>query len=314
MSTQINLQVPKKPIIRKLGTIKCDVVEITPVLFHDRLYRLEYFRGRVRNRQNKTDDTWLHFIDVYTNESMGFFAKNHHFGTAFVDGDYMYVAAIIDNTTLSWQNGQRWGANTVEIFRSKDLKEWVLHGELMIPGHNLFNTGICKKDGVYTMLIETAQPKIFTFCFAQSTDLKNWTLLSEDHMFQKGRYAGGPAIYTLPDDPYFYVTYLEENPGPNYTNCIARSTDLINWEYSLVNPVLMFDAYEDKKIASPFLTETERADIDRALDINNSDMELCEFLGRTIIYYSWGDQKGTEFLAEACFEGSMKEFLQGFFA
>lgn len=313
MSTKTNLQVPKKPIIRKLGTIKCDVVEITPVVFHDKLYRLEYYRGSRQNRQNTTDITWLHFIDVYTNQSMGFFAKDHHFGTAFVDGDYMYVAAIIDNTTTSWQNGQRWGANTVEIFRSKDLKEWELHGEFTTPNHNLFNTGICKKDGVYTLLIETAQPRNFTFYFAQSTDLKNWKLLSEEHMFQKGRYAGSPAIYTLPDDPYYYVTYLEENPGPNYTNCIARSLDLINWEYSPVNPVLMFDAYEDKKIASPFLTENERADIDRALDINNSDMELCQFLGRTIIYYSWGDQKGTEFLAEACFEGTMKEFLQGFF-
>jgi len=42
-------------------------------------------------------------------------------------------------------------------------------------------------------------------------------------------------------------------------------------------------------------------------------MEICEFLGRTIIYYSWGDQRGHEFLAEACYEGTMKEFLQGFF-
>jgi len=42
-------------------------------------------------------------------------------------------------------------------------------------------------------------------------------------------------------------------------------------------------------------------------------MEICEFLGRTIIYYSWGDQLGHEFLAEACYEGTMKEFLQGFF-
>jgi hypothetical protein len=98
-----------------------------------------------------------------------------------------------------------------------------------------------------------------------------------------------------------------------YANCIARSKDLVNWEYSLLNPVLMYDEYEDKKIASPFLTEKDRALIAAALDINNSDMEICEFLGRTIIYYSWGDQLGHEFLAEACYEGTMKEFLQGFF-
>ena len=27
------------PVIRKLGTILCDMVETTPVVFHDRLYR-----------------------------------------------------------------------------------------------------------------------------------------------------------------------------------------------------------------------------------------------------------------------------------
>ena len=61
------------------------------------------------------------------------------------------------------------------------------------------------------------------------------------------------------------------------------------------------------------MSEEERIAINAALDINNSDMELCEFLGRIIIYYSWGDQLGHEFLAEACYEGTMKEFLQGFF-
>ena len=163
------------------------------------------------------------------------------------------------------------------------------------------------------MLIEVAKPIQFCFRFAQSEDMKHWTLLPEDHFFQKGRYAGGPAIYTLPDDPYYYVLYLEASPGPCYTNCIARSKDLVEWEYSPINPVLMFEEYEDKRIANPFLTPHERERIERALDINNSDMELCEFLGRTVIYYSWGCQKGNEFLAEACYEGPMKELLQGFF-
>ena len=75
----------------------------------------------------------------------------------------------------------------------------------------------------------------------------------------------------------------------------------------------MYDEFEDKKIGSPFLTRADRARVDAALDINNSDMELCEYLGRTIIYYSWGDQKGTEFLAEACYEGGMHDFLRAFF-
>ena len=107
--------------------------------------------------------------------------------------------------------------------------------------------------------------------------------------------------------------YLEAYPNQCYANCVARSKDLKTWEYSPINPVLMYDDAEDKKIGSPFLSVADRKRIEEALNINNSDMELCEYLGRTIIYYSWGDQKGTEFLAEACYESGMHEFLKAFF-
>jgi len=54
---------------------------------------------------------------------------------------------------------------------------------------------------------------------------------------------------------------------------------------------------------APFQTATD----------NNSDVDLCEFRGRTIITYSWGNQQGTEFLAEAVYDGSLASFLKGFF-
>jgi hypothetical protein len=50
-----------------------------------------------------------------------------------------------------------------------------------------------------------------------------------------------------------------------------------------------------------------------AKNINNSDVEVCEFEGKTILYYSWGNQQGTEFLAHARYEGPVKEFLSGFY-
>ena len=75
----------------------------------------------------------------------------------------------------------------------------------------------------------------------------------------------------------------------------------------------MYDEAEDKKIADPSLPEEEKKRIRTAVDVNNSDLELCEFQGRTIMYYSWGNQQGMEFLAEASFNGTMKEFLQRWF-
>ena len=48
--------------------------------------------------------------------------------------------------------------------------------------------------------------------------------------------------------------------------------------------------------------------------MNKSDLELCEYLGRTVLYYSWGNQHGNEFLAEAWYEGPMADFLHSYFA
>ena len=57
-------------------------------------------------------------------------------------------------------------------------------------------------------------------------------------------------------------------------------------------------------------------DIDRienAVNTNNSDIDLCEFGGKTVIVYSWGNQLGHEFLAIAEYDGSEEEFLKSFF-
>ena len=308
---------PKKPIIRKLGTISCNcIVETTPIVYRGELYRFEVVRRKSFTSATKIhwqdidDSPCLRFINVRTNESTPIFAEDHTFGFPIVIDDTMYVVT---------GKGKEWGTDTLVFMRSDDLINWEVYNELPMPGFEIYNMNIAKKYGKYTLMIEISAPVDesgtvpFTFRFLQSDDMINWSFTPKECVFQKERYAGSPGLYTLVDDPYYYVTYLEEYPMCCYANCIARSKDFINWEYSLLNPVLMYDEYEDKKIASPFLSKDDRMLIDAALDINNSDMEICEFLGRTIIYYSWGDQLGHEFLAEACYEGTMKEFLQGFF-
>ena len=303
-----------KPVIRKHGTIKFGTVESTPVVFRGNLYRFEYCRPAqsealaARNPDNPNPWSSFHFIDLRTGRRTPSFARDHHLGCAFTDGGVMYAVGV-DVT---------WGGDTLHIFSSTDLEAWDRIGELRLPGWKIFNTGVCRSDGGYTLLMEISEPveeagtHPFTFRFARSSDMIHWTLTPRDCVFQKDRYAGGPAIYTV-GDGWYYVLYLEAGPGPTYTNCIARSRDLKSWEYSPLNPVLMYDPAEDKQIANPFLTEEEQKQIRDAEDINNSDLELCEFNGRTILYYSWGNQRGTEFLAEASFEGSMKAFLEAWF-
>ena len=308
---------PKRPIIRKLGTIECNnIVETTPIVYRGELYRFEVVRRKSFTAENARAD-WdslddlpcLRFVHVRTNTSTPCFAEGHTFGFAYTEDDVMYVVT---------GSREYWGSDGLVFYRSEDLINWEQYSTLELPGWRIFNMNIAKKNDVYTLLIEINAPeeecgRPFTFRFLQSTDLINWTLTPSDCVFQKDRYAGSPALYTFEGDPYYYVGYLEAYPNHRYANCLARSKDLKVWEYSPINPVLMYDEAEDKKIGSPFLTPRDRERIEAALDINNSDMELCEYLGRTIIYYSWGDQRGTEFLAEACYEGGMHELLKAFF-
>ena len=93
---------------------------------------------------------------------------------------------------------------------------------------------------------------------------------------------------------------------------MVRSRDLIHWESSPLNPVLRASA-EDKQIANSKLTLAQREKIVAAKNINNSDLDFCEWRGRLILNYSWGNQQGTEFLAEAIYEGTQDRFLRAWF-
>ncbi len=63
---------PVKPKIRKLGTVDLDMVEKTPVVFRDRLYRFEYVRPGYP--ANKTGDSYFRFIDVDSGKATTAFA------------------------------------------------------------------------------------------------------------------------------------------------------------------------------------------------------------------------------------------------
>jgi alpha-L-fucosidase len=179
----------------------------------------------------------------------------------------------------------------------------------------LYNTSVCKGDGRYLMAIEVGEPKEvvgvpFTIFFAESLDLRTWKPLPQECVYSKEKYTACPALRYL--DCYYYMLYLEARPGPTYESHIVRSKDLKRWESSRLNPLLAFSD-DDKLIANKKLTTDQRQAIAQAKNINNSDVDLCEFQGKTVIYYSWGNQQGKEFLAEAIYEGTLASLLRGYF-
>ena len=109
-----------RPLIEKLGTIDCDMVETTPVVFHDRLYRFEYVRDDYH--ANETGESYFRFVDVASGQPTPAFAAGYHLGSAFVQDDTAYVYGV-----------DRWGGDTVRVFWSRDLQSWDSSEALVSP-------------------------------------------------------------------------------------------------------------------------------------------------------------------------------------
>lgn len=289
-----------RPLIKKLGTIDCDMVETTPIVFKGRLYRFEYVRTNYWN--NKTNDSYFRFVDHESGHTTPSFAKGYHLGSAFVDSETVYVTAV-----------DIWDGERIFVFASQDLEHWDSWLAFELPGFGMFNTSLTRADNKYVLMFEIGKPpdeagKRFTARFAVSNDLKKWELLPSVCNYAKDRYTAPHCLRYL--DGYFYNFYLESYNG--YETRVVRSKDLIYWQPSPLNPVLRASE-EDRKIAKAKLTVEQRQRISKATNINNSDVDFCEYKGRLIINYSWGDQQGVEHLAEAVYEGTVEQFLKGWF-
>jgi len=290
-----------KPRITKLGTIDCDLVETTPVVFRGRLYRFEYVRNQYWN--NKTGDSYFRFIDHESGQAGKSFARGYHMGNVMVDGDALFV------TGVNICAGER-----VDIFASRDMERWDSWNALNLPGYGLFNTSLCRANDSYVLMFEVGKPPEiagvpFTARFATSHDLKRWELTPPECTYSKDRYTAPHCLRHL--DGYYYNFYLEALPT-GYEQYVVRSKDLVHWAPSPLNPVLRASD-EDRQIANQSLTPEQRARVSEAENINNSDIDFAEYQGRLVITYSWGNQRGVEHLAEARFDGALADFLTGWF-
>ncbi len=292
---------PTPVAIQKLGTIDIDLVETTPIVFKNKVYRFEYVRQNYWN--NKTGDSYFRFIDRETGDATPSFAKGYHLGSAAVDGDLAIVTAV-----------NIWDGDRIDLFVSRDLKTWESWNALTLPGYGMFNTSLCKAEDNYVLMFEVGKPpevagNPFTARFAMSKDLKTWTLTPPECTYDKSRYTAPHCLRYF--EGYYYNFFLEAVNG-GYEQYVVRSRDLIHWESSLLNPVLKASD-EDKIIHNQKLTPEQCKRIAEAKNINNSDFDYCEFGGQLIINYSWGNQQGVEHLAEARYKGTEAEFLQALF-
>ena len=253
---------------------------------------------------------YFRFVDHATGKPTKAFAAGYLFGSTFVEGDTVYVTGT--------SSEQQWTGQRVQIWASRDLQNFESYTALDLHGFLICNTSICKADDKYVMMFEIHVPrsqagKRFTARFATSKDLRHWQLTPPECVYTKDHFSAPHCLRYLDGWFYnFYVPVVTRNRESTYDTHVVRSRDLQHWQPSPFNPVLHYGP-ADKQIANPDLTADQRQKIADATNINNSDIDFCEFKGQLIINYSWGNQAGLEFLAEARYRGTLEQFLSGWF-
>ncbi len=278
---------PSRPQLTKLPLALGQAMENTPVIWKSRPVLVLNHRD---DTKNKTDDytrsMYLYIRDLATGQEVARFGEGHSFANAFVNGSELNVFAS-EGTNRDW-------FQSLYRFWSTDLTNW--SRELAIPqsgGEHLFNASVCRDREGYVMAYESDKPVQFCFKFARSADLSRWRKL-EGLVFTGANreYSACPVLRYVA--PYYYVIYLHAaTPGhPGWISYLARSRDLETWELSPYNPILEAGPGEG---------------------INNSDVDLFEWEGKTYLYYATGDQASWGAVRVAQYAGPMNEFYPAHF-
>ena len=315
----------KAPVIKKCGAVGRGM-EQTPVVWNNELYLVES-----REPDAICPVQYIRVRNEKTGAVTAPFGENCYFASAFAEDGVLYVFATsrFDDKPLTMyqsEDAAAWhdprGGHTVRMFYSSDLARWETVEILHCPDKRLWNTSVCRGDDGYRMAIEaSANPgeenknsavgRPFTSFFARSSDLFQWEMLPDEYAYTPGRYNACPALRFA--DGFYYMICLEALPCQRYAPYIYRTKNFLDWEVGFHNPIMMYGD-DDRRVKPGCTLSPEDLDLlENGLNINCSDLDLCEFEGKTRIYYANGDQMTYSFLCEAEYDGPLSEFLKAFF-
>jgi alpha-L-fucosidase len=281
--------------------------ETTPFVFKGRLYRLENWQKFMELPRATCGERFMEDVvriwDVEADRLVSVALAGHSFGMAFVWNDRVYLYAAAHPANNTWRT-----VTEITLTTSDDLLHWsspevVLRAE---PGEHLFNVAVCRGRGRFILLYETDDRRwpAFTFKYCESDDLRRWTPIP-DALYGREKYVGGPALYY--EGGRYYTLYLQDLGG-SWETRITRSDDLVHWEDAPVGrPFLPFDG-------SRLFQYWHRGELRTVHEINASDAELCEWRGKTLVYFNGGDQQSAGDLQLAEFDGSAAALLESFYA
>jgi hypothetical protein len=262
-------------------------MENTPVIFGSRLLLVSNYRPGGAEAKGK--DAYLYIDDLRTGLEVARFGNGHSFVSAFVSGNELNVFSLEFSDF-----GRVMNSSGIDRMTTTDLKSWKTEKVILPEGdEHLFNSSVCRDDKGFIMAYESDKPVQFCFRFARSTNLKKWEKIKglaftgRDH-----EYSACPVIRYF--KPFYYVIYLHAAVAGHkgWVSYMARSTDLEKWELSPFNPVLEAETGEG---------------------INNSDVDILEYEGKTYLFYATGDQETWGTVRVAMFDGNEKNFFEQYF-
>ncbi|MCL1951451.1 MAG: hypothetical protein FWF60_01345 [Oscillospiraceae bacterium] len=326
---EINYQkgqrVRRKPVIRKTGAL-FPGMEQTPIVWDGRMIFIESVSDFSKSRVE--EQFYIRARDYQSGRVYPAFGHGYPFASAYAENGvaYVFCTSLRDGRPLTMYQGEdasRWhdprGGSSVMMFWSSDLEHWQGREILRVPGWRMWNTSVCKGEGGYVMAIEVGGEGMeaiaghgFTSFFAQSNDLEHWEMMGSDCCYTRERYNACPALRYA--DGWYYMICLEALPAVRYAPYIYRTRDFRDWEVSVHNPIMLFGDEDRAPHPLSRFTPEERGLLETGININNSDVDLCELGGKTYLYYANGDQMTYSFLCEAVYDGPLDELLKGFFA
>jgi hypothetical protein len=240
-------------LVKENHSYSSNAMETTPINFNGQHLLFQSIRSTVQSPSGE----YLQLVNMQTGQVMSQFGANFSFGSAYVNGNEINVFA----TKL--EPGEWTG--DIYRFTSTDGINWTAPSLVIARenGEYLFNSSVTLGPQGYVMAYESNQPIQFDYKFARSDDLATWTKLNVPVFAgpNGNEYSACPALRY--SNGYYYSLYLHAT-GSGWDTYIARSADLLAWEYSDQNPVLTASAGEGN---------------------NNSDADLFEFGGKTYVYY-----------------------------
>lgn len=294
------------PKITKLGAVS-PYGEASPFVFNGRLYRLELV-DTFRTTRGLDMNQPRHAIirDRETGEIIARFGHGCYYYSFYQEDGVAYVIGTKSLPGMLAGDGYM-------IFESRDLINWTGRELISNPGWRYYNSSLTKGPDGYVLCMESDHTGVpFTCFFATSPDMINWTFMPEEAGYPLDRYCGGP--WMRYSRGYYYLIVVTALPGARYTNYLCRTKDFDTWEMGYYNPLLMPD--DDDRKLSPYMYEITpelREQIRTAFISNNSDLDFCDWNGKTLITYLVGDQLGFYYLAEAEYDGTLDDFLEANF-